>query len=200
MEGNLTAKLVTWLTAPPIIVCLTLAFLAFYAPQGTGLLSRGLAFSIAVGILLIAPLLEAYAQVREKKLSWDMPTRKERTAFYQIWMKYSLISIALFFLLECDLLLAFSLVFAETNALLWLVNKYYTKLSMHASASTGLTSSVILLLGFDWLWVYGLVAIVSWSRLALKAHDFKQVVLGAGASWLACYFTYPIFYNVFSLF
>ena len=110
MGNNLTAKIVTWLTAPPIIVCLTLAFLAFYAPQGTGALSRGLAFSIAVGILLIAPLLEAYIQVREKKLSWDMPTRKERTAFYGIWMKYAMISVALFFLLECELLLAFSLV------------------------------------------------------------------------------------------
>lgn len=200
MADNATAKLVTWLTAPPVIVCLTIAFLAFYAPQGTGALHRGLAFSIAVSILLIAPLLEAWAQVRKKKLSWDMPTRKERTVFYGIWIKYAIISAAMFFLLECPLFLAFSLVFAETNALLWLVNRYYTKLSMHASASTGLTSSVILLLGFDWLWVYGLVALVSWSRLALNAHDFKQVVLGAGASWLACYFTYPLFYNVFSLF
>ncbi|OIO27673.1 hypothetical protein COX86_00265 [Candidatus Micrarchaeota archaeon CG_4_10_14_0_2_um_filter_60_11] len=200
MAQSRTAELVTWLTAPPIVTALTIAFIAFYAPQGTGGLSNGAAFLLGLLLLVVAPVGELFLEARKGTMTWDLRTRGERTAFYGDWLKYSLLAALLFWLLGSPLMLALSFVFAETNALLWALNKYYTKVSMHSSASTGLTSSVTLLLGWSWAWVYLLLIPVWWSRLELGAHDFKQIVLGSACAWLACYFTYGYFFQVASIF
>jgi len=195
-----TAELVTWLTAPPIIVTLTVAFVAFFAPQGTGALSKGWAFILGTALLMGAPVVELLLETRKGKMRWDLPTREERTAFYEDWVKYSILGAAIFWLLGSQIMLALSLVLAETNALLWLLNKHYTMVSMHCSASTNLTSTVTMLLGWSWAWVYLLLIPIWWSRLKLGAHDFSQVALGTACAWLACYFTYSYFFNVASLF
>jgi len=63
-------------------------------------------------------------------------------------------------------------------ALMFTVVTVFWKVSMHAGVNAALATYVILAWGVGFVWLFGLVVLVAWSRVVLKKHKLEQVIIG----------------------
>ena len=189
------AQFLSTVLNPHMLSMLAVILLALYSPYGDGSLDKLEALALGLVLLTIAPLSETLGDVFAGRIHLPFDDREKRNEFYEDWVFFFGLAVLAFWFLGATTMFALSLVFAETNALMWLMNKYWTKVSLHSAAVTGFTSSVIMVLGAAWWWVYLLVLPVWWARLKLKAHDWTQVIAGSAAGWIAAYVTYGFFFG-----
>jgi len=189
------AETVSVVLNPQLMGMAAVVLIALFSPRGHGSLDSGAALVLGLLLLTVAPVFETIGDVLVGRINISFEKREKRDEFYSDWMLFFSVAVIAFLVLDSPTMLALSLVFAETNALLWLINRYWTKLSLHSAAVTGFTSSVIMVLGWSWWWIYLLVIPVWWSRLTLGAHDLRQLVLGAAAAWVPAFVTYGFFFG-----
>ena len=82
---------------------------------------------------------------------------------------------------------------AETLGAFWLLAVIFSlatsrfKVSVHVGVNAALATYVSMQWGWGGMWLYGLVAVVAWSRRILHRHEWWQIwgglILGAGGMW-----------------
>lgn len=55
---------------------------------------------------------------------------------------------------------------------------FFWKISGHLAVTSFLAGALIILLGWQWAWMLGLLPIIAWSRVLLKRHTVAQTIAG----------------------
>lgn len=83
-------------------------------------------------------------------------------------------------------MIVFYLSYLVSAVILTIINKFLNfKASGHACGITGPILALNFFAGPKMIWMFLLVPLVMWSRVVLKRHDMKQLVVGAAVSFFS---------------
>jgi len=170
-------KILSIIFATPVFAVILHIFLSIvlegYIPSKYSLLIFvfGLLF---LSIIPIAPvLIDAYKGTTDVFVS----KRGQRPKYFLFAICMYVIGFILALLFNARLLALFLLCYATVTFSLFLIN-YVTKVSVHVAGVAGPLTYVVFLLGGFWIFLYLIVPIVAWERVASNAHTVSQVLIG----------------------
>jgi membrane-associated phospholipid phosphatase len=166
----------------PATISLPFVFLvAFY--QARNQLAAFVYACITLFFLSIGPLMYIVIGVRLGKLSdIDVSRRSERAGPFLYGIISATIGWLVLALTNGPRNLQTALIITAFSGVLMLLITFKWKISIHASSLGGAATILTALYGAVMLPLFGLVALVSWSRVALRRHTITQVVAGSLAS------------------
>jgi membrane-associated phospholipid phosphatase len=124
---------------------------------------------------------------------WDITKRKERGSLFFWTLACHFFGVCLAFALGKTLLFEILLIF-WTLAVIFAVVTLFWKISVHAGVNGAFLAFFNHFYGWDkYWWLVLILFVVMWSRVFLKKHTWKQVILGssvaiAWVSFLLAYF------------
>ena len=187
---NRTARWLTEVFQPPVVVSLQLLVSPLAQPGFPGTIGYG---ALAALFVCVLPLVVLLVLVRLGKVTdHHVSDRKQRAPV--LLMALGCIAVGLLVLGAVDAPESvFAMVLAVVGgvAVLAVVSPFW-KMSGHAAAVSCAAVVSVLMLGAAWAPLLLLVPAVSWSRVVLRAHSLAQVVAGslfgglvmAGIWWL----------------
>lgn len=187
---NRTARWLTEVFQPPVVVSLQLLISPLAQPGFPGTIGYG---ALAALFVCVLPLVVLLVLVRLGKVTdHHVSDRKQRAPV--LLMALGCIAVGLLVLGAVDAPESvFAMVLAVVGgvAVLAVVSPFW-KMSGHAAAVSCAAVVSVLMLGAAWAPLLLLVPAVSWSRVVLRAHSLAQVVAGslfgglvmAGIWWL----------------
>ncbi|MDQ0147106.1 MULTISPECIES: phosphatase PAP2 family protein [Pseudarthrobacter] len=187
---NRTAKWLTEVFQPPVVVSLQLLVSPLAQPGFPGTIGYG---ALAALFVCVLPLVVLLVLVRLGKVTdHHVSDRKQRAPV--LLMALGCIALGLLVLGAVDApqsVIAMVLAVVGGVAVLAVVSPFW-KMSGHAAAVSCAAVVSVLMLGAAWSPLLLLVPAVSWSRVVLRAHSLAQVVAGslfgglvmAGIWWL----------------
>jgi len=187
---NRTAKWLTEVFQPPVVVSLQLLISPLAQPGFPGTIGYG---ALAALFVCVLPLVVLLVLVRLGKVTdHHVSDRKQRAPV--LLMALGCIALGLLVLGAVDApqsVIAMVLAVVGGVAVLAVVSPFW-KMSGHAAAVSCAAVVSVLMLGAAWSPLLLLVPAVSWSRVVLRAHSLAQVVAGslfgglvmAGIWWL----------------
>ena len=166
----------------PTTISLPFVFLvAFY--QARNQLVAFVYACITLFFLSIGPLMYIVIGVRLGKLSdIDVSRRSERAGPFLFGIISATIGWLVLALTNGPRNLQTALIITAFSGVLMLLITFKWKISIHASSLGGAATMLTALYGAVMLPLFGLVALVSWSRVALRRHTITQAVAGSLAS------------------
>ena len=166
----------------PTTISLPFVFLvAFY--QARNQLVAFVYACITLFFLSIGPLMYIVIGVRLGKLSDIVVSRRsERAGPFLFGIISATIGWLVLALTNGPRHLQTALIITAFSGVLMLLITFKWKISIHASSLGGAATMLTALYGAVMLPLFGLVALVSWSRVALRRHTITQVVAGSLAS------------------
>lgn len=135
-------------------------------------------------VLLIAidgfiPFLYFVHLLRTKEISdWDTTKRTERFRLYGFTVAVHAIGV-LFALLLGKVVLAKILFSFLVLALTFLEVTFRWKISLHTGVSSAAVVFLMFVFGFGWIWLFFVVFLIGWARVAMKKHTRSQAIAGA---------------------
>ena len=187
---NRTARWLTEVFQPPVVVSLQLLISPLAQPGFPGTIGYG---ALAALFVCVLPLMVLLVLVRLGKVTdHHVSDRKQRAPV--LLMALGCIAVGLLVLGAVDAPESvFAMVLAVVGgvAVLAVVSPFW-KMSGHAAAVSCAAVVSVLMLGAPWAPLLLLIPAVSWSRVVLRAHSLAQVVAGslfgglvmAGIWWL----------------
>ena len=187
---NRTARWLTEVFQPPVVVSLQLLISPLAQPGFPGTIGYG---ALAALFVCVVPLVVLLVLVRLGKVTdHHVSDRKQRAPV--LLMALGCIAVGLLVLGAVDApesVIAMVLAVVGGVAVLAVVSPFW-KMSGHAAAVSCAAVVSVLMLGAAWTPLLLLVPAVSWSRVVLRAHSLAQVVAGslfgglvmAGIWWL----------------
>jgi membrane-associated phospholipid phosphatase len=115
---------------------------------------------------------------RKKVVDLYVSKKETRTPFFLIAIAaYSLASI-IFYATNTKILFPMALGYTFVTIILLFINKFW-KVSVHSAGVTGPIFALIFVFGIIVLPLSLLILLVSWSRIKLQKHTFRQTLVGA---------------------
>lgn len=125
------------------------------------------------------PFLYFVHLLRSKEISdWDTTEQKERFQLYGFTTVVHAAGVLLAWLIGKTVLAKILLAF-WILALVFFLITFVWKISLHAGVLSSAITFLVLLDGWKWAWLYGLLLGVGWARVAMRKHTLAQVVVGA---------------------
>ncbi len=172
------ARSVSIILSPIVISLPLITLVAFYHERNR--LMALLYTAITLLFTSIGPLLYILIGVRRGKFSdMDVSIRSQRSGPFLFTILSALI--ALFMLAafhgprDLDTLLLIMIV----SGVITMVITFWWKISIHTSSLASAVTVLIALYGTIMLPLFGLVALVGWSRVVLRRHTIAQVIAGS---------------------
>ncbi|MHC6591866.1 phosphatase PAP2 family protein [Arthrobacter sp. C152] len=187
---NLTARWLTEVFQPPVVVSIQLLISPLAEPGFPGTVGYG---ALAALFVCVLPLLLLLVLVRQGKVTdHHVSDRKQRAPV--LLMALGCIVVGLLLLSAVGApqsVIAMVLAVVGGVAVLAAVSPFW-KMSGHAAAISCSAVVAVLMLGAAWAPLLLLIPAVGWSRVVLRAHSVAQVVAGslfggvvmAGIWWL----------------
>ncbi len=175
------ARHVSNILAPATISLPFVLLVAFY--QARDQLTAFVYACITLFFLSIGPLIYILIGVRLGKLSdLDVSRRSERAGPFLFGIISVTIGWLVLALMNGPKNLQTVLIITAVSGILMMLITLRWKISIHASSLGGAATMLIVLYGAVMLPLFVLLALVSWSRVALRRHTIAQVVAGSLAS------------------
>lgn len=135
------------------------------------------------------------ASILKRKLNLDKKDRTNRTIFLLIILSGWLL-ISLFFInLNISWFVVELLILSLAITIVLSINNIFYRISFH----TALNTSLLILLNHiaDWIYwpLFLIVPFIAWSRLKLKKHTIRQVIMGATVPFLVYFVLFQLFLN-----
>lgn len=139
--------------------------------------------AILLGFSLLIPVLFLLWQISKGNITdFFMQHRDQRDWIYVVAFAANLIAAWLLNYLKAPALIRFSIIVALCQiGVMGLINTF-SKISAHASVVTLFSCLAVTLYGVWWWFLFLLVPLVSWGRITLEKHSFKQTIAGVGLS------------------
>lgn len=169
------ARLISNLISPPLIA-LAAVLISIYVPPNQGLTLPGWLFIL---IAILPPILYVVQLVRSGAVTdFHLPSRSERFGPFLATLVAGIMGWLIVLWLDSPHpLRLIALINVVQTAMLMLISHCW-KISIHATAITGLAVVAIYLVGnVAWPLVL-LIPLVGWSRVFLKRHTLEQVIGG----------------------
>lgn len=166
---NRIAKLISAILNPSVII-IVMSFA----------LTLSLQWAILTFTIVLIQAIAIWILVKKKVFSdFDVSIKKQRPILHLMSLTSALIYLTIIYFLHAPIILiAQTLIVISVFIALFLVNKF-TKASGHIAV---LSAAIVMLVAiYGWLYLLGfiLVGVLAWSRLRLKRHSFKEVIVGA---------------------
>ena len=150
---------------------------------------------LVVGVIIsVIPAIILFLQYKKGKLSsfWS-PTGIERKESFFAWAASTLLFAATVFLLGGPrLLLALSIVLFVLGLVNLLLSPFF-KISIHGELITLFVLLAILVVSVNLVFLVGLILLVAWARIYLKAHTLTQITSGIILSIVVTYLVFSLF-------
>jgi hypothetical protein len=172
------ARYVSNILAPAPISLPLILLVSFY--QASSVASALVYAALTLFFLSIGPFIYILIGVRLGKLSdVDVSKRKERLGPFI----FGLLSICLgwfvLLLTHAPSILITCLIITAVSGLIMMFTTLWWKISIHASSLAGVATILTVLYGAVMLPTFGLLVLVSWSRVILRRHTVAQVIAGS---------------------
>ena len=172
------ARYVSNILAPAPISLPVVLLVAFYHSRDQ--LAALIYALITIFFLSIGPLLYIALGVRLGKLSdLDVSRRSERAGPFLFSITSATIGWLVLLLIHGPRNLETTLIITAVSGVIMMVTTLWWKISIHASSLGGAATMLTVLYGAVMLPAFLLLALVSWSRVALRRHTVAQVVVGS---------------------
>jgi membrane-associated phospholipid phosphatase len=172
------ARHISNILAPSTISLPFVLLVAFY--QARNQLAAFVYACITLFFLSIGPLIYILIGVRLGKLSdLDVSRRAERAGPFLFGITSIVIGWLVLVLLDGPKNLQTVLIITAVSGVIMMVTTLWWKISIHASSLGGAATILTVLYGAVMLPTFVLLALVSWSRVALRRHTIAQVIGGA---------------------
>jgi len=152
-------------------------------------------FWLVVGFVIsVIPAIILFLQYKKGKLSsfWS-PTGVERKESFLAWAASTLLFAAsVFWLGGPRLLLALSIVLFVLGFVNLILSPVF-KISIHGELITLFVLLAILVVSVNLVFLAGLILLVAWARIYLKAHTLTQITSGIILSIVAVYVVFSLF-------
>lgn len=174
-------KIAVWLSRifhPFVIAPLSLFGLAYTAGAG---FNQALLWMVLAILLTVTPLTAVlvYYKSTGRITSWSVSVREHRYTLYPLTLACFLLFIAVGFWFEAPMVVLACVISAVLNTLLYtLINRYWTKISIHAGMIAACAASFLFTSLPTALVLFLITPLVSWSRLYLNQHTPAQILLG----------------------
>ena len=136
-----------------------------------------------LGVLLfidaVVPFIFFLIMLKHKQIvNWDMQRRTERIPIYVFTLLCHLVGLWLTLELGKIELASVLGVFYVIGLAFGLITLRW-KISLHAGVNAVLFTAINVFYGWQYIWLYGLLALVMWARVHQKHHTGEQVIAGA---------------------
>jgi membrane-associated phospholipid phosphatase len=176
------ARFVTNVTAPPFLAIPSFVVLGIQDQERHHTLSRlGAGLAIAVSFGAAMPIIVVIVLHLSRKISdVHITTREQRTLPFLLTIGSFIIGTLLLWLVSGPCLLTAMLICYAINTTVVMLINFKWKISVHATGIGGPLAAFTVVAG--WMIAapfLGLVALVAWARVYLRAHTPGQVVAGS---------------------
>lgn len=192
MEITRVARIVSNVFHPFTVALGTLVLVIYL--DGAPLVTALKWTSIGFGIVILPLTIYLVLNVRSGQYSdWSISIREQRHKIYLLAAVCFMVLVVIFIMTDAPPI-AIACLYAAlpTIFIAALINRFVTKISLHAIAMAGCTAA---LFWVSWRWGIALgsaALLVAWSRVHLRQHTLLQVVIGsmAAAGSVMIVFTY----------
>ncbi len=174
------ARIVTNVTAPPFLAIPSYVILGMQDQDKHGVASRlgwGLVIAISFGAImpvLIVVVLHLFKKVGDLHIA----TRQQRTLPFALTLASFVTGTTLLWLTCGPSLLTIMLSCYTVNTAAVMLINFWWKISVHATGVGGPLAAFTVIMGWIAIPLFGLVALIAWARVYLRAHTPGQVVTG----------------------
>jgi len=176
--GHHFANFISKFVSPPIMAIVATVSFSLWSPIGLGLLSAP--FSILLCFLLFAffPFLSVIYFYKKNIIDLYVSNREARTPFFLIAIASYSVAAIIFFVTSTKIMFLLALGYTFVTMILLVVNLFW-KVSVHCAGVTGPIFALIFVFGINVLPLSLIIVAVSWSRIKLEKHTFKQTLVGS---------------------
>jgi len=172
------ADFVSKFVSPPTIALVATVSFSLWSPIGLGSLPPSLSILLCFSLFAFFPFLPILYYHRKKVVDLYVSKKETRTPFFLIALAtYSLAAI-IFFTTNTKIMFPLALGYTFVTIILLFINKFW-KVSVHSAGVTGPIFALIFVFGIIVLPLSLLILLVSWSRIKLHKHTFRQTLVGA---------------------
>lgn len=172
------ARIISNILSPAPISLPLILLVSFY--QTRSVISAIINAAIALFFLSIGPFTYILIGVRTGKLTdLDVSKRTERIGPFIFGLFSVCLGWFVLVLLHAPNILITCLIITAISGVIMMITTLWWKISIHASSLAGAATILTVLYGAVMLPTFGLLILVSWSRVILRRHTVAQVVAGS---------------------
>jgi membrane-associated phospholipid phosphatase len=163
----------------PFLVCfITIMLLVAHATDTlSGALKWG---AVAMALSVLPVLVFVLVQVRRKKLESIFPEeRSPRRMIYALASVLAAAGLWVMWYFGAPRLLEVSFLAGLLAVIVFMVINFFWKISLHASFVASSATVLTIIFGAKAAWMFLLLPLIGWARVALKVHTVAQVAAGA---------------------
>jgi hypothetical protein len=172
------ADFISKFVSPPTIAIVATVSLSLWSPVGLGSLHPSLSILLCFSLFAFFPFLPVLYFHRKKVVDLYVSKKETRTPFFLIALATYSLAALIFFVTNTKIMFPLALGYTFVTIILLFINKFW-KVSVHSAGVTGPIFALIFVFGIIVLPLSLLILLVSWSRIKLHKHTFRQTLVGA---------------------
>ena len=191
--GHNLANFISIFVAPPTMAIVATVSFSLWSPIGLGLLSAPFSILLCFFCFAFFPFLSVLYFYRKNVGDLYVSKRKARTPFFLIAITSYSFAAIIFVFTNTKIMFLLALGYILVSIILMSVNLFW-KVSVHSAGVTGPIFALIFVFGVIVLPLSLVILLVSWSRIKLKMHTFRQTLVGTLIPIAVGFVIYSILY------
>ena len=175
--GNDVADFISKFVSPPTIAIVATVSFSLWSPIGLGFLYPPLSILLCFSLFALFPFLPVLYFYRKNVVDLYVSKKETRTPFFLIAITLYSFAAIIFYATNTKIMFLLALGYTFVTIILFVVNIFW-KVSVHSAGVTGPIFALIFVFGIIVIPLSLIIVLVSWSRIKLKKHTFRQTLLG----------------------
>jgi len=191
--GHGLADFVSKFVSPPTIALVATVSFSLWSPIGLGSLYPPVSILLCFSLFALFPFLPVLYFYRKNVVNLYVSNKENRTPFFLIAIAGYSLAAVIFFATGTKIMFLLALGHTFVTIILMVVNKFW-KVSVHSAGVTGPIFALIFVFGIMVIPLSLIILLVSWSRIKLKEHTFRQTLVGTLIPIAVGFVVYPVLY------
>ena len=192
-SGHDLADFISKFVSPPTIAIVATVSFSLWSPIGLGSLYPPLSILLCFSLFAFLPFLPVLYFYRKNVVDLYVSKKETRTPFFLIALTLYSFAAILFFATNTKIMFLLALGYTFVTVILLVVNLFW-KVSVHSAGVTGPIFALIFVFGIIVIPLSLIILLVSWSRIKLKKHTFRQTLVGTLIPIAVGFVVYPVLY------
>jgi membrane-associated phospholipid phosphatase len=191
--GIRMADFISKFVSPPTLAVVATVAFSLWSPIGLGLLHPPLTIVLCFWLFAFLPFLPILYFYKKNITNLYVSKKESRTPFFLIAFALYSIAAIIFFVTNTKIMFLMALGYTFVTIILLFVNRFW-KVSVHSAGVTGPIFALIFVFGAIVIPLSLVILLVSWSRIKLKEHTFRQTLVGTLIPIAVGFIVYPVLY------
>lgn len=192
-SGQYLADFISKFVSPPTIAIVATVCFSLWSPIGLGSLYPALSILLCFSLFAFLPFLPVLYFYRKNVVDLYVSKKETRTPFFLIAIALYSFAAIIFFATSTKIMFLLALGYTFVTVILLVVNRFW-KVSVHSAGVTGPIFALFFVFGIIVLPLSLIILLVSWSRIKLKKHTFRQTLVGTLIPIVVGFVVYPMLY------